>query len=75
MRRLRKKFDTALRLPRNRYPRVEPNTKSLINWPADDMRQRTMRMLKRNIIWMLTILSSAVRLIGAAVAFRMSFVS
>src|SRR5579859_491251 len=71
----KKKLETALTFPKNKYPKFDPNTKFRINCPAVETRQRTMRMEKRNMIWMLTILSTAVRLIGAAVAFLMSFVS
>ena len=75
MRRLTKKVPTALAFPRRRYPNVEPKTKFLISWPAEEIRQRTMRTPKRKMIWMLTILSTAVLLMGAAVALRISFVS
>ena len=75
MRRLTKKVPTALESPRRRYPNVEPKAKFRMSWPAEEMRERTMRTPKRKMICLLTILSSAVLLMGAAVAFRISFVS
>ena len=75
MRRPKKNVETAFISPRKRYDNLEPNAKSFITWPVEETRQSATRIPKRNMIWTLTILSRAVRLMGAAVAFRISFVS
>lgn len=43
--------------------------------PAEETQHRAMRMMKRKMICTLTIRSTAVLLIGADVAFRISLVS
>jgi hypothetical protein len=71
----RKKVETTFSSPKTRYPNVDPNAKSLMICPTVEIKQRAIRIANKKMICKFTFLSSAVRFIGAAVAFCINLVS